>query len=78
MKRIQCSTITETLITASEHCADAENILILMWNKPGSELAGQSFSDKDLTVAQCLLMIEQFRFWMMNNTTKALPSEEDE
>lgn len=69
MRRIQCSTVTDALMNALEHADEMENILIVAWNKPNrGRLGGQSFSDKEITTSQCLMLIEQFKWWLMRNS----------
>ena len=69
MKRITCSSVSNALISALEHADEMENILIVAWNKPNrGRLGGQSFSDKEITTSQCLMLIEQFKWWLMTNS----------
>lgn len=67
MRRIICSTVTETLMNALEHADEIDNLVIICWNKEGQVKTGQAFSDDGMTTAQCLMLVEQFKFWLMRN-----------
>ena len=72
MKRIQCSSVTNTLAEAMEHADDMANVLILAWHKDdvGKEKgSGRLFSDSDLTIADCALMVLQFQHWLAEYST---------
>ena len=80
MKRIQCSTVTETLANAMEHAEDMSNVLVLAWHKEDCETekgTGCVFSDSNMTVADLALMMLQFQNWLANYSITG-PDNEDE
>ena len=73
MRRIQCSSVTNTLAEAMEHADEMANVLVLAWHKDdvGKEKGtGRLFSDSDLTIADCALMILQFSHWLAGHSTE--------
>jgi hypothetical protein len=81
MKRIQCTSVTSTLAEAMEHADDMANVLVLAWHKGDVDKekgSGRLFSDSDLTIADCALMVLQFQHWLAEYSTDDGDGDEED
>ena len=63
MKRIVCSTATDTLMSALEHAEDMEDVLVIYYAKEGRK--GNCFTSEGMKSSDALWLVEQFKAWIM-------------
>lgn len=63
MKRITCSSITDTLIQASEDADEFESVLVLAWLKNAE--GARFFSDGNITIAEANLLVDLFKDFLL-------------
>lgn len=63
MERIQCTTVTETMMAAMEHAEDMEDVLVIYYAKDGCK--GSCFLSENMKSSDALWLIEQFKAWLL-------------
>lgn len=62
-RRIQCSTVTETLMMAMENADEMEDVIVIYYAKDGCR--GNCFSSENMKASDALWLIEQYKAWLL-------------
>jgi len=72
MKRIKCTTVTDTLAQAMERADDMEDVLVIFYAKAPAK--GCFFVSDGMKASDSLWLIEQFKAWLLGLARR--PKEE--
>lgn len=76
MKRIQCSTVTDTLLAAMEKADEMEDVLVIYYAKDGFK--GHCFNSEGMKSSEALWLIEQYKAWLMGLAKRPQDNDEEE
>jgi hypothetical protein len=63
MKRVTCSTVTDTLMKAVEHAEDMEDVLVIYYARDGAK--GSFFCNDGMKANDMLWLVERFKLWLL-------------
>lgn len=63
MKRVTCSTVTDTLMKAVEHADDMEDVLVIYYAKDGCK--GSFFCNEGMKTHDMLWLLRKFELWLL-------------
>jgi len=63
MRRVTCSTVTDTLMKAVEHADDMEDVLVVYYAKEGAK--GSMFCNEGMKTSDMLWLIEKLKLWLL-------------
>lgn len=73
MRRVTCSTVTDTLMKAVEYADDMEDVLVIYYAKEGAK--GSFFCNQGMKSADMLWLLKKFELWLLG--VQLRPSEPD-
>jgi hypothetical protein len=64
MKRINCDSVTDALIRATEYAGQMKHVVILYESKDEEDHPGGIFTQDDVTLAQMNYLLDKAKFWI--------------